>query len=58
MKPQSAMRRRFGDQMLAAAEADFKPHAFNGRLEQCLQAMWSRLRDVDRQLRQQRLDQV
>src|SRR3984885_8233393 len=51
-------RTRFRDQMLAAAESDFKPNHVNRRIEQLGTAALVRVADVERKPRQQMLDQI
>ena len=51
-------RLRFGDQMFAAAESDFEPDIVDGRLEQLSEIGRARRGDVERELRQQMLDQI
>ncbi|MGY3497580.1 hypothetical protein ACVW1B_006999 [Bradyrhizobium sp. USDA 4502] len=49
---------RLRDQMLAAAEADFEPDILDAVVEQLGQRLGRGRRDVDRQMRQQSVDQV
>ena len=49
---------RFRDQMLAAAESDFEPDVVDRAVEQLGEIARALARDVERQARQQMLDQV
>ena len=49
---------RFGDQMLAAAESDFEPDAFDRRVEQRGKVGRAWAADIERKPRQQMFDQV
>ena len=47
---------RLGDQMLGAAEADFESQIVDRSSEQRLQSGWRGLGEIERELRQQRIE--
>ncbi len=57
MKPDARMGGRLGDQMLAAAEADFEPHVVDGSVETARAGRPAARVEIERQPRQQRLEQ-
>ena len=56
MKPRARIGLRLRDQMLGAAEADFQPHVVDAA-EQSAQIGWRRFGKIERELRQQRVEQ-
>ena len=57
MKPMRGMRLGLGDQMLAAAESDLEPHASTGTGNKEAQVAGGGAVEIERQPRQQRLEQ-
>ncbi len=58
MNPMFGKRLRFGDQMFAAAESDFEPDIVGLRLEELGEIVRRGRADIERQMRQQIIDQV
>ena len=57
MKPLRGLRLRLRDQMLGAAEADFQPHVVERLCKQRAQIGGRRLGQIEREARQQRVEQ-